>query len=325
MASTFGLFRKNFLIGIFGCFLLPFNGFAQVATPSLDPSEFVSMPAASGWRETTTASISYKEGNGTRTLQDQQIYQFDTSGVAGNLAFQSDNFFMEINLDQNTTSVKLEKYYNGQINLSKDDARLHLALIGDDFVSIGLGGRSVTTKDYIDATHDSESTTRISTIGAISVKAMDVFYFGLGFERIKEESTYASNITWNNIVSGVAIKLGDLGGTRFRFEYDLEFSSEVEVDAQGDLESSRHPKTSVSTAIAEIMFNGLLFSAKNKEAVIDIDHSDVSEVKKTTTQGGVLWKPEQGLSLGFYFITYKTVSFYVDDNSLFQINLGYIF
>jgi len=325
MANSFGLIRKIFLMGICGCFLLPFIGFPQVATPSLDPSEAVLMPAASGWRESTSVSVSYKEGNGTRTLQDEQIYQFDSSGASANLAFQSDNLFMEINLDQITTNVKLDQYQNGSINLGKEDGRLHLALIGDDFVSIGLGARSFRTRDYVDATYDSESTSRMSTIGAISVKTMDVFFLGLGFERVKEESTYEANLTWNNIVSGVAMKLGDPGGTRFRFEYDLEFSSEVEVDEQEDIQGNRHPKTSVSTASVEIMFNGLLFSAKNIATLIEVDTSLVNEVKKTMTQGGVLWKPEQGLSLGFYFKNYETVSFYEDDDSIFQINLGYIF
>jgi len=304
-------------------------GFSQVITPSMDPTQSILMPSAAGWREKPAVGVGYQEGSGTRDLMGKQVYQFDNSGVDGNLSFKAGNVFVEMYASQNSTNVKLERFYDGQINLQFDDTRLNIALAGNDFMTIGLGVRSTESKDHVDATHDSEITKAVRTIGSISVKTLDIFFLGLGFERVKEENGYAVDLTWNNIVSGLAMHLGQPGGTQFRVEYALAHSDSEENGLTGDLVENRHPATTITRMSGELKFSGLLFSLSSEESTIDanmIENGEtVEEIKTVNTQGGVLWIPENGLSLGFYFLTSTADASYHDSNGSFKVKLAYIF
>jgi len=303
---------------------------AQVATPSLDTTQPVSMPSAAAWRETASDGAGYFKGSGTRELENQQIYQFDTTGMEASFTLQASNFFLDGYHRQTTTNVKLEQYYEGTIQLGGSDSRVNLALAGNDFVTIGLGGRSLIGQVFIDATHDAEETTETRTIGAISMKTLDMLYLGLGFERVKEENSYAVGLTWNNLIGAVALRLGQPGGTRFRVEYAIEVSDEAQNEIRGGLQENIHPATVVTTASCELMFSGLLFAFKGEETRLDSRSASqngkvVDEAKRTLTQGGVLWIPEKGLSLGFYFITLTHQESFTDNNGLFRVNVGYLF
>ena len=321
--------RKS-LILLFGMLFVGFQpGFGQVITPSMDPTQPVLMPSAAGWREKPAIGIAYQEGSGTRDLHGEQIYQFDDSGIDGNLAFKAGNVFLELYVSQKKTDVKLEQFYDGRINLQDDDGRLNIALAGNDFVTIGLGVRSVESKDHISAVYDNETTKSIRTIGSISVKTFDMIFLGLGFERVKEESSYAVDLTWNNLIGGVGLLLGQPGNTRFRLEYSLANSDSQENGLEGDLVENRHPATTVTRMSAELMFSGLLFSLMSEEDVIQVDIIEngepIDEIKSVTSQGGVLWIPENGLSIGFYFLTDTVESSYDDSKGSFKVKLAYIF
>lgn len=316
-----------FCIGIL--FLWAGTGFCQVITPSMDPTQPILMPSATGWREKPAVGISYYEGSGNRELADEQIYQFDESGLEGNLAFKLGNVFVETFLSTEQTDVRLERFYDGQINYQLDDGRLSLALAGNDFVTIGLGVRATESKDHISAVYSDETTKALRTIGSISVKTMEMFFLGLGFERVKEESSYAVDLTWNNMVGGVGLLLGEPGSTRFRAEYSLASSSEKENGIQGNMAESRHPATTITRISAEMMFSGLLFSLSSEEAVYQVDITEngeiVDEIKAVDNQGGVLWIPENGLSIGFYFLTDTVQSSYDDSKGSFKVKLAYVF
>jgi hypothetical protein len=304
-------------------------GFGQVVTPSMDPTQSILMPSAAGWREKQSAGVGYHEGSGTRDLMGQQIYQFDTSGIDGNLAFTAGNVFVEVHGSQSTTDVQFDQFFEGQFNLQSKDSRLSIALAGNDFVTIGLGIRSTESADYIDDIYDSEITTAVRSIGSISVKTMDMYYFGLGFERVKEENSYAVDLTWNNIITGAAIHLGQPGGTQFKFEYSLAYSESQEKSFSGDLENNSHPQTAISRMSGELMFSGLLFAFLSEEKKIDTDMIEngqtVKEIKRVNNQGGVLWIPENGLSIGFYFVSIANTASYDDSISSFLVKVAYIF
>ncbi|MBT3225333.1 MAG: hypothetical protein HN580_10410 [Deltaproteobacteria bacterium] len=304
-------------------------GFGQVVTSSMDPTQSILMPSAAGWREKPAAGIGYHEGSGTRDLNNQEIYQFDISGLDGNLAFTVGNAFIEMYGSQSTTNVQLDQFYEGQFNLKFNDARLNIALAGNDFLTIGLGVRSTESTDHIDANYDSETTDAMRAIGSISIKALDMFYFGLGFERVKEENTYAVGLTWNNVISGVAMHLGQPGGTQFKVEYSLAYSESQVNTLSGDLVENNHPQTAISRMSGELMFSGLLFAFKSEEKKIDVDIVEngqtVKEIKMVNNQGGVLWIPENGLSMGFYFLTGTNTASYDDSISSFKVKLAYVF
>ncbi len=316
-----------FLLGML--FLGVHPGFAQVVTPSMDPTQSILMPSAAGWREKPAIGIGYHEGSGTRDLQDEQIYQFDDSGMDGNLSFKAGNVFVEMYASQKKTDVKREQYYDGRINLQTNDGRLNIALAGNDFVTIGLGVRATESIDQISAVFENETTNALRTIGSISVKTLDMFFLGLGFERVKEESSYAVDLTWNNLIGGLGLQLGQPGGTRFRVEYSLANSESEENGLEGDQEVNRHPATSITRASVELMFSGLLFSLLSEEASIEVDMIEnsepIDEIKAANSQGGVLWIPENGLSIGFYFLTNTVQSSYDDSKGSFKVKLAYIF
>ena len=304
-------------------------GFGQVVTPSIDPTQSILMPSAGGWREKPAAGVGYHEGSGTRDLDGQQIYQFDISGMDGNLAFTIGNVFIEMHGSQSTTNVQLDQYYDGRFNLQSNDARLNIALAGNDFVTIGLGVRSTESTDFIDANYNSETSTAVRTIGSISVKTLDMFYFGLGFERVKEENSFAVDLTWNNLIGGTAVHLGQPGGTQFKAEYSLAHSESQENSLSGSLAENNHPQTRISRMSAELMFSGLLFAFMSEEKNIDVDiienSQTIKEIKRVNNRGGVLWIPENGLSIGFYFLTENNTASYEDSISSFMVKLAYIF
>lgn len=304
-------------------------GLGQVITPSMDPTQPVLMPSAAGWREKPAIGIGYQEGSGDRKLRGDQIYQFDDTGMDGNLAFKAGNVFVELHAAQKKTDVKLEQFYDGRFNLQTDDGRLNIALAGNDFVTIGLGVRSTESIDHISAVYDNETTKAVRTIGSISVKTLDMLFLGLGFERVKEETSYAVDLTWNNLIAGVGIQLGQPGGSRFRAEYSLANSDSEKNELEGSMVENRHPSTSVTRMSAELMFSGLLFSLLSEETVIQVDMVEngesIDEVKAVNSQGGVLWIPENGLSIGFYFLTDTVTSSFDDSKGSFKVKLAYIF
>lgn len=304
-------------------------GLSQVATPSMDPTQPVVMPSAAGWREKPSVGVSYQDGSGDRDLFSDQVYQFDKTGMDGNLAFKAGNVFVELYAAQTKTDVTLEQFYDGRINLKKNDGRLNIALAGNDFVTIGLGIRSTESQDHITAVYDNETTKMLRTIGSVSIKSMDMFYFGLGFERVSEESSYAVDLTWSNLVGGVGLQLGQPGSTRFRLEYSMASSESVENKLKGDMAASQHPSTTVTRMSAEVMFSGLLFSLLSTESISQVDMiengEEIDKIKAVDSQGGVLWIPENGLSIGFYFLTNKIESSYDDTNGSFKVKLAYLF
>ena len=326
----------SLVIFVFIVFISFFNvsAHAQVATASLDPTQPVTMPAAAAWRGAMVLGGNYLEQTGSRSLNEQQIAQFEGTGFSGNAVFQISNFYIDGYASQITTDAKIQQYdpAGGKINLALTDSRLNVAIAGNDFVTIGLGVRSVDSTDYFDPTSDSVKTNQTRTVGSISIKTMDVFYLGLGFERVKENSDYAEDLNWNNVLGGIGVKLGDPGGTRFRVEYSFAYSDEVENEALGDLLESKHNKTTTSRLGVELMFSGLLFSLNGKQTNIDLSTNSAppgvilpDEMLKSKTSGGVLWIPKEGLLLGFYFANETTTYSFKDERTEFQINLGYLF
>ena len=124
---------------------------------------------------------------------------------------------------------------------------------------------------------------------------------------------------------------GSPGATQFRAEYSYASSPKAESDAQGDLLSSIHHETIVSRFSGDLLMKGLLFSGKSiqtKQLLAEpYDHvgEKFSEKVTTNTEGGVLWIPQEGLVLGFYFAAESTSYFYEDEHTEFRINLAYIF
>jgi hypothetical protein len=304
---------------------------AQMVTASFDPTQAVFLPAAAGWRENAVAGFAYSEANGNRIVDDKEVYKFNRSGIRANVHGKFSNISVEAAIEQQKTDVKGEYLVDGWINLDRDSGRLLIAMSGNDFVSVGLGGHTNSHTDYYDASHDSESTDQTDVLGSISVKVMDMFYLGGGFGRIKEQSSYTVDNNWNYAALGVAAIFGQPGETRFRVEYSYASSPEAESDGQGDMGTAIHHETNTSRLAAELMMSGLLFSLNGKQKIIRFDeyvvHNQLGykRIKQTSSEAGVLWVPEDGLTLGFYFGSSETEFYFEDKLTEFRVNIAYVF
>ncbi len=320
------------LILLFTVFLiLPGLLSAQMVTASFDPTQPVFLPAAAGWRIDSFVGFSYSEANGSRTIDDDEVYKFDSSGVKANIGGKFSNISVEAYLEQQKTDVKGEYLVNGWINLDRESGRLSVAMLGNDFVTVGLGGHTDSYRDYFDSSHDSETTTETNVLGSISVKAMDVIYIGGGFGRVKEQSTHTVDNNWNYAALGLGAIFGEPGETRFRFEYSWANSPEAESKRQGEEEEAIHFDTTTTRMAAELMISGLLFSFSGKEETrklnetFSIGDEDYNDIKIMINEAGVLWVPQNGLTLGFYFGSKETDFYFKDKLSEFKVNIAYIF
>lgn len=311
--------------------LMPTGGYSQVVTAPLDPTAPIRMSSAAGWRGKSMIGVTYRESNGDRELDSADIYKLDTAASSANLAFQFSNMALEGYVRTVNTDVTLEQYHPGKINLKREDSRLSVAMSGNDFVSVGLGGQTLKSEDYIDATNDLETTRQTGVNGSVSMKFMDAFFIGGGFERVKQESSFSVENVWNTVTGGIAMMLGSPMGTRFRAEYSMSNSPKAESDAQGELLAAVHNKTTVTRMAAEMQLKGLVFAAGGHETKVSLDTpvvfngEEFEEIKSTITEAGVLWVPPAGMTLGFYFATETTSFFYEDNKTEFRVNLAYIF
>lgn len=311
--------------------VLPSMGFAQVVTPSLDPTEPVEMPAAAGWKTGTSFGFSYQESTGNRSTDGKETVKFETDGMSGTAHFSLGNISVDGSSESSKTSATIQEQNPGRILLDKRRSKANVALLGNEFVSIGLGMRWQQTTEYEDATDDSVEINESSIIGSISVKPFENLYLGGGFERVTEKSQGKVDNVWNTLQVGLAIELGEKESTLFRVELAYISSPREEANASGELKSATHEGEEGTFAAAELMMNGLLFtaSATNKRIdlgeTIKINDKEYEEVTYNETEFGVLWVPQDGVLLGFYFATNRTEFSFEDENSQFRINLGYIF
>lgn len=304
---------------------------AQVVTSPFDPTQAVILPSAAGWRDMSAVGARYFESSGTRDFGTDNTYEYDSAGSSINVMFRVNSISIDGYVAQESNNVKVDQYYDGSINLARSDARFNLALSGNDFVTVGLGGRKIEREDYLDATHDSETATETRVGGSISVKMREVFFIGGGFERVTEESSFKVDNVWNEASGGVALRVGTPGETRFRLEFSYTHSPQEERDAQDDLLANMHLKTGTSRVSAELMFSGLLFSLngvdtkKTLPEKILLNSKVVSEIQQRRTEVGVAWVPQNGLLLGFSFNNDEVNFGFQEETSAFQINLGYVF
>lgn len=325
--------KRHWLVGIIITLglLLSDPLLAQSITAPFDPTEPVYLPAAAGWREDKVAGVTYREASGNRKIDGDEQYKFDSSGVSANFHFKLGNMSVDSGWEQNSTQATADKLTEGWINLDYNTGRLNLALSGNDFVAVGLGAKTNSSRDYFDATHDAETTTQTSIIGSISVKTFDFLYLGGGYERVKEESTFAVDNNWNSLTLGASAIFGSKGSTRLRLEYAVSNSARTESDAQGEEEAAIHFETDTTNYSAEVMFSGLLFSVRGMEQKIFLDQPKITELSapdsltNSTNEAGVLWVPANGVVLGFYFASYRTTYFFDDERTEFRINFGYVF
>ncbi|MCP4298287.1 MAG: hypothetical protein GY786_22095 [Proteobacteria bacterium] len=301
---------------------------AQVVSPSLDPTENVIIPAASGWRRSASVGIEYLEGDGTRKNDFSTIYDLHSSGLAGNIAFNLSKFYFEGSYNSTTTNTTPDPS-DDSINLETTENLVSLVLFGNDFFLIGMGSHSRTTEDFIPTIADHLKSERSGMIGSISVAIGESFKVGGAVERIKETSSHKVDNNWLDTTFGLSAEFGSPGGVLIRMEASSTSSAKSNKEASAELLSNNHPEVAIIRTNLEIMFSGLLFAYENITKSYSVESSDFLA---NENQMGVLWVPPDGLVLGFYFANQSKEKTganksaeYTQANSAFSIKLGQVF
>ncbi len=326
-------FQLKLSILVLAGVLVSFWVSAQSITASLDPTDFVRMPAAASWRDTEGLGGSYREASGNRSIDGNETHKYDISATSANLHLKFSNVSFDAGIGQWANSITTEQQQNIPMLLDQSIGRISLSLLGNEFVSIGLGAWENNRHEYQDATEDNLNITESAIVGSISVRVFDFLYLGGGYERVKEESDGRVENNWNNALIGASAMFGEPGGTRLRLEYSHLNSPRAESDSQGSSKESIHREIQTNSYAAELMLNGLLFVGRGSEEkmffkdpkTIPPSTKEYDVLTLTSNEAGVLWVPENGIVLGFFFTTTKTSFAFEDEISEFRINVGYIF
>ncbi|MDH5559492.1 MAG: hypothetical protein OEY59_01395 [Deltaproteobacteria bacterium] len=327
----FSKLKSFILIALLSCGFYSGSALAQVITPSLDPTQPIAAPSPAGWVNKMSAGVGYTEQSGNRELGGIQEYEFDTKGTSVNLAVSFKNFYLSASSFAYNTATKLNIPIEGPYNIKDAGSQINLSLVGNQFVSIGLGARVAESTDYLSALMPEAINKEQSTLGNISISVKEIFFIGGGIERVKRSNDYEVQGLWSNTSAGIALKLGQPSGVQFRTEISSTTSPETANAPKGALLEAKHYKTATTRYAMEIMFSGLIFSALKVEKSTNEPYIDQITLQNSTTnneantQGGVLWIPEQGLVLGFYFNNIYLERDYNDKHSSFRIQAGYVF
>ena len=322
---------NSFLFFIIG-WLFTGNIQAQVVTAPLDIGRSVYMSGAGGWYQKSSAAFAYHEGNGDREWGGEQIYEFESSGYNSNVVLSTEFFKLGAFYERNKTDVKLDdRFYPGVINKKYVEYRAFIAIKAQDFATIGLGASSCDSNDYISPNNESEDTKTDGINGSVSFVLLESIYFGLGVEQVNQSTSYTVDNDWVNYSLGMAYFVGSPEGVQFRLEASTTQSQESEKEERGDDQENIHHKTETTRGSIELMMSGLLFSAYAIETRVDEEQKDedddLESDQTVITDSGVsvLWIPEQGLSLGFQFSSYKNKQLFEDNINEFSVKLAYVF
>ena len=195
-----------------------------------------------------------------------------------------------------------------------------------------------------------------------SLKLADIFYIAGGMENVTlktkfdsyAEATDASPLLnssfegsgdledndWSNTILGIGMLVGEPGESRFRVEYAMITSPESEVGDADEGNNHLHPKTDYNVISAEALFGNFLLSyitetEKQTDDISDLltdSENDPAMVdrKTVTTQMGIGWVMDEGLSVSYYVFDLKLTET-SDDAELeanptgWRINVGWNF
>lgn len=320
----------NLTLGLLGLVsALPLS--AQVVTPYLDPTLAPRYAAASGWREGSVVGGAYMSRDGHRHQGAVQQYEFVGSQSEGTAVLKFDTSVLEAQVLQNNNTTKVYVASDQPVQSSLQKSQVDLSVIGGDFASLGLDYGVVETVTYYDLTTPSVKEKEERTTGSLSIRVGSALYVGGAYSRVGKKSGLYVDNNWSEVAAGVGLRTGSPGGSRFRMEVSVTQSPKTTKDSAEGKTAAGHPRTAINQASVEIMLAGLLFSGESiakKEEVHLVDPTTSASIDSVTVEvnrGGVLWVPNEGLVMGFYFGSEKHTQLYVDAFSDFQVKLGYLF
>jgi hypothetical protein len=314
--------------------LLTIQLFGQVVTPSLNIISKPIMPAASSWSKLNSVGGEYKDGNGKRKLDGNEIYDLEVEGSIGVVGLSIGNLDIDAYVDEARFDTKYDATYDGDFINDFSETYVSFSLTGDGDVTVGAAIHELARSVFAVSDGDEDVSIKQSgLIGSFTVKVFESVFLGGGVERVSETNSLSVDNEWTNATGGIAFWFGQDTDSQFRVEASVTESpkAEKEVDTGDTKNSAYHPSSRTNRINVDLMMNGLLFSYSNINQITqqEITNSSTGESvdksKTTINEGSVQWVPEEGMILGFAFKTFGYKEVYEDNIDSFKINLGFIF
>ena len=314
-----------------GFFALPAQTFAQVATASIDPTQPSISGAATGWKKDRVVFGSYFTGSGARNFEKQDIYEFTRSGNVAGITLPWGPMVVEgsaLNWSQQTS---ISKRYNGGIPISVNGSRAHVALNHDGWASIGVSSVIKKTTNYVNIDVPEEIKTANGIGGSLALSLMENYFIGAGTNNVRSTGDDMVDNKWKETQVGVGVRFGMKGGFQFRAEAATVKSDRAESKAFGEFVANIHFAEETEFNQVEMSINGLIFSFKGSKKTVFADivvaegADPIDSVVTEVGESGVLWVPQDGLVLGFYFVSEKTTEVFEDTHNIFKVQSAYVF
>ena len=251
---------------------------AQVATPSLDPTNPVEIAAAASWRFGSTVGGGGKWG--TQKSESEQLDSntlsnlSDVAFVNGSyiFAYQPTTVTFEISGNVNETDYQWDGSDSTSDNLTeyeKNETHVKIAIRGNNQVSVGI---EYQAESYKDASRDSKFT---AYGGSFGMRFLDNIFVsgGLNKKTLKADE-FESDMKWQELIGGVAFQFGSPDQKMFKVEGAIKLEDEAEVNLSNSTLSYYRPKTTTTQVSIETILGGYLLSYRYRrllyEAIDDI-------------------------------------------------------
>ena len=265
--------------------------FAQVVTPSLDPTNPVEIAAAASWRFGSSVGGGGKWG--TQKSDDEQVdsntlsnlsdiasvhssylfaYQptsvtFEVSGIVNESEYQWDG--------SDSTTDHLTEYENSEVHVK-------IAIRGNNRVSVGIEYQSVSTKDT-----SSDTDAQLTAYGgSFGMRFFDNIFISGGLNRKTLASDeFESDLKWQETIAGLAFQFGSPDQVMFKLEGALKLEDEAEAELKDSSGSYYRSKKTTTQGNIETILGGFLLSYQYKkilhEAIDDIPLDEDREEIRT--------------------------------------------
>lgn len=309
------------------------QGFAQVAAPSLDPSQASVLPSVTPWRLYNTGAFNYSTGS-----IDRDNFEAEITVMGGILALNLDGFGLEAYTDM----VDFEGKSGSYVTTSEGGTtQFALSYKFGELLSAGLGQVSYTdnmeTKLNGSVVNEEETEITGNMMGA-NINLGEIFFLGLGINIFKSQGTEGSSdkqeVEWQETILGAAVLIGEPGQLQFKAEYSTESNPEVTEDASGSIVANYVKKTDTSKIILEVKSDQYFasFASRTKtEAEIDSKYGSGYEEEKTSTSTlGIGFINDEGLMVTGYSesekkVTKETGGDEEQKSAMIGVNVGYNF
>lgn len=290
---------------------------AQIATPSLDSILLINMPAATGWRYTSTAGVSAISGQGIENEDTSQVTTINWNEISYLIASHVTGPFYTEGYRSIQRRSKTDNDTDQSERYEINRTQVNFAFNLDDGVSLGgsyFSSENKLESDFVDTFYNEVKEEQTGIGLGVSMRFSDQIFLACGAEYITEKSTSQSqgdevvNSAWINQLYGLAFMDG-LDEPGFRVE--LSRIDKPEVNSDDSATSTPIHYSSIDLRLS------IEFIAERLETLFRYERdayteyvSESNSVERIYDSYGVIKTSKKGWNFGFYLILGKeTTSF----------------